>query len=153
MKAFLKGLIILIMFVCCSCGNSQNNTEANAAKVERNSPFFRSELPGGHTSYDLIINAETGIQYLCMYGYMSGKMTILVDAEGNPIHYGNRELMPAMPDRFFTIKFPSDNSVALIVDKVTKVQYLWHVGLALYADADGKPILYKGPIPSESRHL
>ena len=113
------------------------NTEQN--------PIFKADLPG-NDAYYLKVNAETGVQYLCNKHWIG--MVILVDADGKPILYGNTELMPVVANRFFKIPFKKRRN-ELIVDSVTRVQYLriYEDGMALYADAEGKPILYEGPIP------
>ena len=150
MKTFIKGLIILIMvIVCCSCNNSQNNTEASATDTEED-VFFTAHFAGnGNNMFYLFVNGRSGVQHICRTGsvFTDASMTILVDAEGKPILYGDRELMPVLSNRFFEIPFTSNKWRSLVVDRVTRVQYLSILGLALYADSEGKPILYEGSIP------
>lgn len=55
--------------------------------------------------------------------------------------------------RFFTV-YLDDTDYGFIVDKETRVQYLWHQPFAthegfmsVFVDSLGKPILYEGDIP------
>ena len=157
MKAFVKGLIILIMMtVYYSCCNSQENTEDDTANTV-DDVLVRYDLINNTNCgpyYSLLINLDTGVQYLILENFMTRAVTTLVDAEGKPILYGNSELTPNSSNRFFitkrTCKEPFDNrnnAYNVVVDRVTKVQYILLYGLALLSDAEGKPRLYQDPIP------
>lgn len=77
MKKLIAMLILAVMLISCS-----SSMEANARNMDR-FEFIQS------TSWcDIIVDTETGVEYAVSTGiYNWGNMTVLVDADGNPLIY------------------------------------------------------------------
>jgi len=82
MKKLIAMLILTVMLVSCS-----SSTEANARNADR------FELIQSTSWCDVVVDTETGVEYAVSTGaYNWGSMTVLVDADGNPLIWkGNKE--------------------------------------------------------------
>lgn len=77
MKKLIAMLILAVMLISCS-----SSTEANAHNADR------FELIQSTSYCDVVVDTETGVEYAVSTDkYNWGNMTVLVDADGNPLIY------------------------------------------------------------------
>ena len=123
--------------------------------------FFKLYAQGGgfNTGCQIWVDRETNVQYLWLAYNYAGGLTVLVDAEGKPLLYGEKtsRRKGQVDDRFFKLYTQGGGFNAncqIWVDRETNVNYIWHTdgfwqvgsyagGLTVLLDGEGKPLLYR----------
>ena len=87
MKKFLT--VILLVVVCCvifsGCGKTK---KVEASEVDERFLILNDTNNGMNGYRQIIVDRETGVMYLFVVCGGKGGLTIMVNADGNPLIYG-----------------------------------------------------------------
>lgn len=84
MKKFLLSLLgIILCFSICGCADSKLEAHAPNGKALGHERFRIVE--GDYNSQAVLVDIETGVEYLWVNEYSRAGLTVLVDYEGKPL--------------------------------------------------------------------